>query len=68
MMKLENVMARRMVKHTAAAQFRQFSPEADGAFPVVPEAKIVAWRDKLNAKYGIGVGKLKVVDDPFAAA
>jgi hypothetical protein len=51
-----------------AGPAKRFPPEADGQFEVVPEAEIAAWREKLNARYGIGTGKLKVVDDPFATA
>lgn len=61
-------MAHRMVKHSNAAQFRPFPPEADGDFPVVPQIEIAVWREKLNAEFGIGQGKIEVVEDPFATA
>lgn len=71
MMKLEKKMTHRMatyVGQTVATQFGRFPPEADGVFPVVPDAEIAEWRDRLNTEFGIGMGMLKVVDDPFVAA
>lgn len=44
-----------------------FPPEADGNFPVVPEPEIDTWREKLNARFGIGAGKMRVIDDPACA-
>ena len=41
----------------------QFPPEADGDFDMVSESKIADWQKKLNARFGIGQGNLKVVED-----
>lgn len=59
-------MAQRLSKLDAERADR-FPPEADGQFDVVPTATISAWREKLNEKFGIGQGKLKVLDDPARA-
>ena len=61
-------MMRKTVKQVSAAQFRQFPPEADGDFDVVPEVEIAAWRERLNEQYDIGKGKLRHVEDPKAPA
>lgn len=44
----------------------QFSPEADCDFDVVPTEEITAWRERLNAEYGIGTGKLTAIEEPAA--
>ena len=54
-------------KRATEMTHKQFPPEAADKFDVVPEADIVAWRERLNAQYGIGAGKLVVIDDPAAA-
>ncbi|WP_138069851.1 hypothetical protein [Sulfitobacter sp. EhC04] len=41
----------------------QFPPEACGDFDVVAVEKIEAWRNKLNERFGIGQGKLRVVQE-----
>jgi len=45
---------------------RPFPPEADEDFAIVEEQKIVAWQQKLAEKYGLGTGKLVLIDDPAA--
>lgn len=40
----------------------QFPPEADGDFDVVSQDEIAAWREKLNARFGIGQDKLRPLD------
>jgi hypothetical protein len=39
--------------------------EADGEFAVVDVKDISASTQKLNERFGIGSGKLRVVDDPI---
>lgn len=63
---LGKTMAQKLSK-TGFGPAKRFPPEADGNFDVVPEAEIAELREKLNARYGIGKGKLKVVDDPALA-
>ena len=41
-----------------------FSREADGKFDDVPEEKIAKWREKLNARFGIGEGRLVPIEEP----
>lgn len=60
-------MAQKLGKR-GTAPARRFPPEADGHFDIVPEAEIAEWREKLNARFGIGKGKLKVIDDPARAS
>lgn len=43
-----------------------FPPEADGDFDAVPTEKITEWREKLNARFGIGKGRLTVISEPTA--
>lgn len=40
-----------------------FPPEADADFDLVREADVAAWRAKLNQRFGIGSGRLVVVDE-----
>lgn len=62
-------MAQRRSKPPMASSFilRQFPPEADGKFDVVSEAEITQWRERLSQRFGIGEGRLRVVDDPVHA-
>ena len=39
-----------------------FPPEADGEFDVVSQEEISTWREKLNARFEIGQGKLRPLD------
>ncbi|WP_277024017.1 MULTISPECIES: hypothetical protein [Paracoccus] len=43
------------------------APEARESFDVVTEDKIAAWNSKLNDRYGLGRGRLEVLEDPAAA-
>jgi hypothetical protein len=43
---------------------RRFSPEAEGDFDVVSEREIAEWRAKLNERFGIGKGKLELIEEP----
>lgn len=60
-------MANRAKKPTPRAGNVQFPPEADGEFDEVSVEEIEAWREKLNARFGIGQGKLKVIQEVCAA-
>lgn len=60
-------MAQKLAKPEFGAK-STFPPEADGDFDTVPTQKISEWRDKLNARFGIGQGKLSVVSEPSAEA
>lgn len=55
-------MAQRVKQPTMSGRSEQFPPEADGEFDVVSQDEISAWRDKLNARFGIGKGKLRTLD------
>lgn len=62
-------MAQRQRAHAggyATGCGKVFSPEADVIFDVVPEAEIASWREKLNERYGIGTGRLLVIEEPRA--
>ncbi len=67
MQHLEKNMAQKLGKRDFGP-VKRFPPEAEGQFDVVPEREIAELRDKLNARFGIGKGKLKVIDDPASAA
>lgn len=41
-----------------------FPPEAEGDFPVVPAHEIAEWRKKLSARFGIGAGRMKTIEEP----
>ncbi len=56
-------MANRAKQRTPAGARVQFPPEADGDFNVVSEKKIAVWQKKLNDRFGIGSGKLEIVED-----
>ncbi|MGH1414860.1 MAG: hypothetical protein ACRBB0_15335 [Pelagimonas sp.] len=43
---------------------QSFPREADSEFEPVEDAKITEWREKLNARFGIGKGNLVVIDEP----
>ena len=60
-------MARKVKTQAADPRQKPFPPEADDTFGLVAEADIAAWREQLTEKYGVDTGKLKVIDDPFAA-
>ena len=51
-----------------SGQKTAFPPEADGEFEIVKEAKIAEWRVKLNERFSIGEGKLKVISEPARAS
>ncbi|WP_370285093.1 hypothetical protein [Pseudooceanicola nanhaiensis] len=55
-------MAHRAMKTAQGQNGVQFPPEADGDFEVVKREEILAWREKLNERFGIGQGKLKSLD------
>tara|TARA_B100000949_G_C13956470_1_gene315094 strand:+ start:398 stop:547 length:150 start_codon:yes stop_codon:yes gene_type:complete len=46
----------------------QFPPEADGKFDTVSDEQVASWQQKLNQRFGIGAGRLKVLDEPKAAS
>lgn len=56
-------MAQRAKKPVHGSKYVQWPPEADADFEVVNEADIASWREKLNERFGIGSGKLVVVED-----
>lgn len=47
---------------------KQFPPEANGDFDVVSTETIAVWREKLSKKFGIGTGKLEVLEEPSNAS
>lgn len=47
---------------------RAFAPEASQDYGDVPTEMIAAMRDKLNARFGIGQGRMVAIDDPFEKA
>lgn len=55
-------MAQRAKQPTMNGRSEQFPPEADGEFDVVSQEEIATWREKLNARFGIGQGKLRSLD------
>jgi hypothetical protein len=65
MMQLEKTMLRRVRLSAVREQLGQFPPEADGNFAPVSDEEVRSWQEKLNARYSVGTGKLKIVDDPF---
>ncbi len=58
-------MAQKMQKPDSVRK-NTFPPEADGEFDTVPTKKIAEWREKLNARFGIGQGNLTVISEPSA--
>jgi hypothetical protein len=40
------------------ADMVEFPPEADKDFGLVTQAKVEAWQEKLNERFGIGAGRL----------
>jgi hypothetical protein len=62
---MENTMAQRL-KNLESVKKVAFPPEADGEFDTVPTVKIAEWREKLNARFGIGKGRLTVISEPSA--
>lgn len=64
---VEKKMTQKTRKLAMNSMNMQFPPEADGEFAVVDVKDISAWRQKLNERFGIGSGKLRVVDDPSTA-
>lgn len=61
-------MAQRAKQPVRGGKFVQFPPEADAEFEAVNEADIVSWREKLNERFGIGKGRLVVVEEVEARA
>lgn len=62
---LEAPMGHRLRKLVSGDESgRWFPPEADGDFDVVSDREIDEWRAKLNARYGIGEGKLEAIEEP----
>jgi len=55
-------MANRAKQTSVNGRGAQFPPEADGDFDVVSQADMDTWREKLNERFGIGQGKLKLLD------
>lgn len=51
------------LRQNSSRHENDFPPEADGEFDVVAEQKIAQWQEKLNARFGIGTGKLRVIED-----
>jgi len=64
---MENNMAQNLAKLESGSK-TTFPPEADGDFDTVPTQKITEWREKLNARFGIGQGRLEVISEPAAKA
>jgi hypothetical protein len=60
---MEKIMAQRLAK-LASVSRNTFPPEADGDFKTVPIQDITEWREKLNARFGIGQGRLSVISEP----
>lgn len=56
-------MAQRAKKPARGGQYSQFPPEADADFGIVPVEDIASWRENLNVRFGIGSGRLKVIED-----
>lgn len=63
----EITMAQKVGK-ARSGQKTAFPPEANGEFEIVSEAKIAEWREKLNERFSIGKGKLKVISEPSRAS
>lgn len=42
----------------------KFPPEADADFEIVSDQDIASWRADLEKRYGIGKGKLVVIEEP----
>ena len=62
---LEATMAHELRKSASGREnHRRFPPEAEGDFDIVSEREVAEWREKLNERYGIGKGRLKVVEEP----
>ncbi len=61
-------MAQRAKQPTASGMYVQFPPEADGKFDTVSDEQVASWQQKLNQRFGIGAGRLKVLDEPKAAS
>lgn len=59
-------MRKTMAPASSQGKTKKFPPEADETFGVVLEKDVAAWREKLNATYGIGDGRLVVIEDPAA--
>jgi hypothetical protein len=64
---MEKQMAQKLKKGDSRHE-NHFPPEADGIFDVVPTHEIEQWRKKLNAQYGIGAGKLTIIEEPAEIA
>ncbi|MBR9763892.1 MAG: hypothetical protein GYB53_10305 [Rhodobacteraceae bacterium] len=60
-------MAQRARQHTQSGKYVQFPPEADEEFGLVSDSEIASWQEKLNKRFGIGEGRLKVVEEPATA-
>ena len=45
-----------------------FPPEAAADFGDVEDSVIAAWREKLNARFAFGTGKLRSVEEPKVTA
>ena len=60
-------MAQRAKQPTGTGKYVQFPPEADEEFDVVPQGQITSWQDRLNERFGLGKGRLKVLEEPEAA-
>ncbi len=60
-------MANRAKQPAPNAAMVQFPPEADGDFGLVTEAQVASWQTKLNERFGIGTGKLRIIEEPCAS-
>jgi hypothetical protein len=60
---VEIIMASRAKQPAPNGGQVQFPPEADGDFDVVSLEEIAALRKDLNQRFGIGQGRLKVVQE-----
>lgn len=60
---VEIMMANRAKQHAPSGSRLQFPPEADSDFDTVPVEQIEAWQEKLNERFGLGQGSLKVIEE-----
>lgn len=61
-------MANRAKQPAGNGHYVQFPPEADDDFDVVEAEEISAWQQKLNERFGLGKGRLTVIEEPTAHA
>lgn len=59
---INTTMSQRLNK-TRSAMEKEFAPEANGPFEEVSERQIAEMRDKLEAEYGVGKGRIRSLDN-----